>query len=132
MEIEQKERKRIEALAYRHRREIQDKEAERIGGMNECIMLDAMKHESGYKVGAEEMYLHLQKEVIQPKDKRILELEAENKALREMLTQISAWLSFNTNPSAEELGKMKNSIDQLLTKNVVKPGDAELNATTDL
>ena len=41
-------------------------------------------------------------------------LEAEVKALRGMFTQISAWLSFNTNPSAEELAKMKNSIDQLL------------------
>jgi len=49
--------------------------------------------------------------------KEIAKLEAEIKALREILTQISAWLSFNTNPSTEELAEMKKSIDQLLTKN---------------
>ena len=123
MEIEQKEKERIEAYATAYG------EGFKTGEFFEKIRIEATRQ------GMFAEHIYLQKEVIQPLAqsaagyKRLYEaslekltsalednskLEAEVKALRGMFTQISAWLSFNTNPSAEELAKMKNSIDQLL------------------
>lgn len=46
-----KTKEEIEKLAYAERRKYQDEQAEKNGGMNECIMIDAMKVERGYEAG---------------------------------------------------------------------------------
>jgi len=72
MEIEQKERKRIEALIGQKWEEV-NYQLHNSGGVNP----------TAFRLGFLSANTHLQKEVIQPKDKRISELEAEIKALRE-------------------------------------------------
>lgn len=41
----------VASAAYQHRRDYQDKTAARKGGMNECIMNDAIRKEKSFKKG---------------------------------------------------------------------------------
>jgi hypothetical protein len=51
-------------------------------------------------------------------DSKTKALQKENQELRSLLGNISAWLAFNTQPSAEELSKMKKSIESLLSSKI--------------
>ena len=78
MEIEQKERERIEADIDAYIKDLwHDVHSP---NNNSPKIVEAITH---FRAGKQSEHLHFQKEVIQPKDKRISELEAEIKALRE-------------------------------------------------
>lgn len=136
MEIEQKERERIEQLAHAIVMSDPFPNSEGI----KSVMYEVKKRVAEAAIIAE--HIHAHDDVIHPLRitahtiekandtlrAHVSKLEAENKALREELG--------NTMASVEQYGAVpekQNLINhQLLTKNVVKPGDAELNATTDL
>jgi len=124
MEIEQKERERIEAKYPTERQ-----------GLEVKTMFHWMDVQLSRQGSAMEEHLHLQKEVIQPlrdeianwkslselnyqeslsKGKTIYKLEAENKALRDERDRHCQMIS----NMREVIGKSVDSaIDQLLTKN---------------
>ena len=82
MKIEQKERERIEADIDAYIKDLwHDVHSP---NNNSPKIVEAITH---FRAGKQSEHLHFQKEVIQPKDKRISELEAENKALREAATR---------------------------------------------
>lgn len=90
MEIEQKERERIEAES----KDVFKDELNFDASDLPTVKFHIFKKIESWENGKEHEHLHLQREVIQPKDKRILELEAENKALREaadVLSELAKW-----------------------------------------
>lgn len=116
MEIEQKERERIEKAAHEYASGYPDYS---IG--------------EGYKAGAADEHLHLQKEVIQPlrrdvyywkslyqtshdlsvkMKQQIVDSEAEIKALRDGTVEFLTWMKKTQRLSIEAI----TAIDQLLTK----------------